>query len=183
MATNVAFRRHARTSVKTTRVRSSSLCKRMPARAEHRAVSWKPVAAVLALVAATVVAVLVWRQFGRSEGGSGLAAGQVVQQVNASGVQISLLSPTGTLHQGRNTFTIEFRSPDGRLVDAGAVRASGNMAMPGMVMSSGLQVQRTDVIGRYQATAEFGMAGAWRMAIEWDGPAGKGSVNFEGAVQ
>jgi len=155
----------------------------LPARAERRAVSWKPVAAVLALVAATVVAVLVWRQFGRSEGGSGLAAGQVVQQVNASGVQISLLSPTGTLHQGRNTFTIEFRSPDGRLVDAGAVRASGNMAMPGMVMSSELQVQRTDIVGRYQATGEFGMAGAWRMAIEWDGPAGKGSVNFEGAVQ
>ena len=103
--------------------------------------------------------------------------------MNASGVQISLLSPTGTLHQGRNTFTIEFRSADGHLVDAGAVRASGNMAMPGMVMSSGLQVQRTDVVGRYQASAEFAMAGAWRMAIEWDGPAGKGSVNFEGAVQ
>jgi hypothetical protein len=94
-----------------------------------------------------------------------------------------LLSPTGTLHQGRNVFTIEFRSADGRRVDAGAVRASGNMAMPGMVMSSGLQVQRTDVVGRYQANAEFGMAGAWHMAIEWDGPAGKGSVNFEGAVQ
>jgi copper/silver efflux system protein len=155
----------------------------LPARAERRAVSWKPVAAVLALVAATVVAVLLWRQFGRSEGGRGPAAGQVVQQVNASGVQISLLSPTGTLHQGRNTFTIEFRSADGRLVDGGAVRASGNMAMPGMVMSSGLQVQRTDVVGRYQASAEFGMAGAWHMAIEWDGPAGKGSVNFEGAVQ
>ena len=118
-----------------------------------------------------------------SGGANDAAAGQVVQQVNAGGVQISLLSPTGTLHQGRNVFTIEFRSADGRLVDAGAVRASGNMAMPGMVMSSGLQVLRTDVVGRYQASAEFGMAGAWHMAIEWDGPAGKGSVNFEGAVQ
>jgi hypothetical protein len=146
-------------------------------------VSWKPIFAVIALVVATVVALSLWRQFGRSEGSRGPAGGQVVQQVNASGVQISLLSPTGTLHQGRNTFTIEFRSADGRLVDAGAVRASGNMAMPGMVMSSGLQVQRTDVVGRYQASAEFGMAGAWRMAIEWGGPAGKGSVNFEGAVQ
>jgi Cu(I)/Ag(I) efflux system membrane protein CusA/SilA len=154
----------------------------LPARGRG-AVSWKAVFAVLALVAATVVAVSLWRQFGRSERGRGPAAGAVVQQVNASGVQISLLSPTGTLHQGRNTFTIEFRSPDGRLVDAGAVRASGNMAMPGMAMSSGLQVQRTDLVGRYQATAEFGMAGAWRMSIEWDGPAGKGSVTFEGAVQ
>ena len=37
--------------------------------------------------------------------------------------------------------------------------------------------------GRYEATAEFGMAGAWQMALEWDGPAGRGSVTFEGAVQ
>jgi len=154
-----------------------------PARAQRGAVSWKPVFAVLALVAASLVAVSLWRQFGRSEGGGSPAAGQVIQQLTASGVQISLLSPTGTLHQGRNTFAIEFRSADGRLVDAGAVRASGNMAMPGMVMSGDLQVQRTDVVGRYQASAEFGMAGAWRMAIEWDGPAGKGSVTFEGAVQ
>ena len=57
------------------------------------------------------------------------------------------------------------------------------MAMPGMVMSSGLQVERTDLVGRFQASAEFGMAGAWHMGIEWNGPAGKGLVNFEGAVQ
>jgi Cu(I)/Ag(I) efflux system membrane protein CusA/SilA len=155
----------------------------LPARAERRAVPWKPVVAVAALVAATVVAVSLWRQFGRPEGVRGPAAGQVIQQLHAGGVQISLLSPTGRLHQGRNTFTIEFRSADGRLVDAGAVRASGNMAMPGMVMSSGLQVERTNLVGQYQANAEFGMAGAWHMTIEWDGPAGKGSVNFEGAVQ
>jgi Cu(I)/Ag(I) efflux system membrane protein CusA/SilA len=155
----------------------------LPDRAERRAVSWKAAAAVVAVVAAAAVAVVSWRQFGSPQGAGGPAAGRVVQQVNARGVQISLLSPTGTLHQGRNTFTIEFRSSDGRLVDAGAVRAGANMAMPGMAMSSGLQVQRTDVAGRYQANAEFGMAGAWHMAIEWDGPAGKGSVNFEGTVQ
>ena len=57
------------------------------------------------------------------------------------------------------------------------------MSMPGMVMSSGLQLTPTGVPGRYQATAEFGMAGAWPMAFEWDGPAGRGSVNFEGVVQ
>jgi hypothetical protein len=57
------------------------------------------------------------------------------------------------------------------------------MPMPGMVMSSGLQLVRTAVAGRYAATAEFGMAGAWQMAIEWDGPAGRGQVQFEGTVQ
>ena len=57
------------------------------------------------------------------------------------------------------------------------------MTMPGMVMSGGLEVRPTGVPGRYAATAEFGMAGAWPMAIEWNGPAGQGSVNFQGGVQ
>ena len=57
------------------------------------------------------------------------------------------------------------------------------MAMPGMAMSGGLEVQSHDRAGRYVATAEFGMAGAWHMGIEWTGPAGHGSVNFEGTVQ
>jgi Cu(I)/Ag(I) efflux system membrane protein CusA/SilA len=155
----------------------------LPTPAVRRAQPWKPIVATLSVVIAAAMVVLLWRHAVGSGGANEPAAGQVVQQVNAGGVQISLLSPSGTLHQGRNVFTIEFRSADGRLVDAGAVRASGNLAMPGMVMSSGLQVQRTAAVGRYQANAEFGMAGAWHMAIEWDGPAGKGSVNFEGAVQ
>jgi copper/silver efflux system protein len=113
---------------------------------------------------------------------SGGAAG-VVQTVRSGELEIVLLSPSGTLRAGRNTFTIEFRSASGQLVDVGRVRASANMPMPGMVMSSGLQVTGTAFPGRYQATAEFGMAGAWQMAIEWDGPAGRGSVNFEGLVQ
>ncbi len=155
----------------------------LPAASERGAVQWKPVITTLAMVIVVAVAIASWRHAKPPGGANARAAGQVVQQVNAGGVRISLLSPTGTLHQGRNVFTIEFRSGDGRLVDAGAVRASGNMAMPGMVMSSGLQLRRTDVVGRYRASAEFGMAGAWHMAIEWEGPAGSGSVNFEGTVQ
>ena len=97
---------------------------------------------------------------------------------------VVLLSPGGVLRQGRNTFTIEFRSADsGTLVDAGSVRASANMAMPGMVMSSGMQAQPTGTPGRYTGSADFGMAGAWQMTIDWDGAAGSGSVSFEGAVQ
>jgi Cu(I)/Ag(I) efflux system membrane protein CusA/SilA len=108
----------------------------------------------------------------------------VIQTVRAGDIEVVLLSPTGTLRQGRNSFTIEFRrAGTTTLVDAGTVRASANMPMPGMVMSGGLQVTPTTAPGRYAATAEFGMAGAWQMAIEWDGPAGTGSVNFEGGVQ
>jgi hypothetical protein len=106
-----------------------------------------------------------------------------VTQIRSGALTIAVVSPTGTLHQGRNTFTIEFRSANGSLVDVGTVHASANMPMPGMVMSGGLEVRRMSVPGRYQATAEFGMAGAWQMAVEWDGPAGHGSVNFQGPVQ
>ena len=112
------------------------------------------------------------------------SVGTVVQTIRAGDLDIALLSPTGTLRQGRNSFTFEFRRTGSTtLVDVGSVRASANMPMPGMVMSSGLQVTPTGVPGRYAAIAEFGMAGAWPMVIEWNGPAGQGSVNFQGGVQ
>jgi Cu(I)/Ag(I) efflux system membrane protein CusA/SilA len=131
-----------------------------------------------------VATFLVWRMASpTSDQAEGSGAG-VIQTVRAGDLDVVLLSPTGTLRQGRNAFTIEVRrAGTNTLVDVGTVRASANMPMPGMVMSGGLQVAPTGVPGRYSATAEFGMAGAWQMAIEWDGPAGKGSINFEGGVQ
>jgi copper/silver efflux system protein len=138
------------------------------------------VLAIGAIVAIVTAAALVqtWRAHRSVEG----PAGAPVQQIRSGDLTIVLLSPTGTLHQGRNAFTIEFRGANGSLVDVGAVRTGANMTMPGMAMSGGVQVRQTTA-GRYQATAEFGMAGAWKMAIEWDGPAGRGSVNFEGTVR
>ncbi len=144
---------------------------------------WRTIRVTVAIAAMVAIGALVWRDRQRAIPGRDSANGQIVQRLQAGDLQVLLLSLTGTLHQGRNAFSFEFRGSDGRLVDVGAVRASANMAMPGMVMSSGLQVQRTAVAGRYDATAEFGMAGAWHMAIEWDGPRGHGSINFEGAVQ
>jgi Cu(I)/Ag(I) efflux system membrane protein CusA/SilA len=108
----------------------------------------------------------------------------VVQTVRAGALDVVLLAPAGVLRQGRNAFTIEFRhAGTGTLADVGTVRASALMPMPGMVMSGGVQVEPAATRGRYSATAEFGMAGAWQMAIEWEGPAGSGSVSFEGGVQ
>jgi Cu(I)/Ag(I) efflux system membrane protein CusA/SilA len=110
-------------------------------------------------------------------------AGAPVQQIRSGDLTIVLSSPTGALHMGRNAYTFEFRGANGSLIDVGVVRSSANMTMPGMAMSGGVEVSRTTAPGRYQATAEFGMAGAWKMAIEWDGPAGRGSVDFEGPVR
>jgi len=147
------------------------------------AFSWRPIAIALGLVVVIAAAVIGWRTYqSRSSVGSTVGL-TTVQQVRAGDLRIVLLSPTGPLKQGRNSYTIEFRSPDGALVDVGTVKASANMTMPGMAMTGGTRIQRTPVAGRYEATAEFAMAGAWQMAFEWDGPAGHGSVNFEGAVQ
>jgi Cu(I)/Ag(I) efflux system membrane protein CusA/SilA len=139
-------------------------------------------ATVAALVA--IVSLAVWKSLtGAGDRAQPDSAG-IVQSIRAGDLDVVLLSPTGTLRQGRNTFTIEFR-PTGTetLADVGTVHASANMAMPGMVMSGGLQVTPTATPGRYAATAEFGMAGAWQMSIEWDGPAGRGSVSVQGGVQ
>jgi len=144
----------------------------------------------VALVALIIVVVIgaglaLWKNFGsRSPSSDAVSAANVVRTIRSGNIDVVLLSPTGVLRQGRNTFTIEFRSADrGTLVDAGSVRASANMPMPGMVMSSGLRVQPTGTPGRYRGSAEFGMAGAWQMTIDWDGAAGRGSASFEGAVQ
>ena len=128
----------------------------------------------------------VWRMAGRGRNVSGAVVSDsaIVQTVRAGDVEIVLRSPDAALRLGRNSFTIEFRRPEtGELLDVGTVRASANMAMPGMVMSSGLQVAAGDEPGRYRATAEFGMSGTWQMALEWNGPAGQGSVTFQGSVQ
>jgi copper/silver efflux system protein len=151
-----------------------------PGRGSRRAVALTT--GFLALVVLT--SFVVWRTRGPSGGVTDQRTVEIVQTVRAGDLDIVLLSPTGTLRQGRNDFTLEFRrAGTTAVVDAGSVRASANMAMPGMVMSSGLQLAPTGVPGRYAATAEFGMAGAWQMAIEWNGPAGQGSVNFQGGVQ
>jgi hypothetical protein len=133
----------------------------------------------VALIAAAVGLAQTWRLHRVEQS----PAGASIQQIRSGDLTIVLLSPTGTLHQGRNNYTFEFRSATGSLVDVGSVHSSGNMTMPGMVMSGSVEVSRTAVPGRYQATAEFGMAGAWKMAIEWDGPTGRGAVDFEGTVR
>ena len=116
--------------------------------------------------------------------GCGGAAMTEVQKVRSGTLDLVLLSPQDALRHGKDTFVIEFRSVSGgALVDVGQVKATANMPMAGSPMFGTVDVQRTDVPGRYAATGEFSMAGTWRMTIQWDGPAGPGSVTFPGSVQ
>jgi len=107
-----------------------------------------------------------------------------IQKIRSGSLDVVLLSARDGLRHGKDDFVIEFRSTaDGKLVDVGNVKATANMPMAGTPMFGTLDVQRTGVGGRYAANAEFPMAGTWRLAIEWDGPAGKGSSVFSGTVK
>ena len=106
-----------------------------------------------------------------------------LQKVKSGTLDVVLLSPREALRHGKDDFVIEFKSPDGKLVDVGEVRGNASMPMSGMPMFGSVTVQRGDVPGRYRADAEFSMAGTWRLTLDWDGPAGKGSVAFSGTVQ
>jgi hypothetical protein len=106
-----------------------------------------------------------------------------LQRVRSGALDVVVLSTHEALQHPKDDFIVEFRSAGGTLVDVGDVRATATMPMAGVPMMGGITIRRTDVPGRYRALGEFSMAGTWRMGIEFDGPAGKGSVTFAGAVQ
>jgi hypothetical protein len=143
---------------------------------------------IWALVGTGAVLVVVaglWVGRGRGQPDtSDVPTGVPIQTLRSGDLVVTVLAPSGAIRQGRSTYTIEFRSAStNRPVDVGTVRASAAMPMPGMVMSGGVRVSPGGTTGRYVATGEFGMAGAWQMTIEWNGPAGRGTVSFEGEVQ
>jgi hypothetical protein len=131
-------------------------------------------------VVAVTAAVFVVACGGNGASGTNL---KEVQRVKSGDLDIVLLSEDGALNQGKDAFVIEFRKADGSLVDAGTVSTSANMPMAGMTMPGSVEVERSDVAGRYRATGDFGMAGGWQMKVEWNGPAGQGSASFDGTVQ
>ena len=114
--------------------------------------------------------------------GGGSAKLTELHRVKSGGLDVVLLSPHDAIQHGKDRFFIEFRF-NGNLVEVGNVRAMANMPMAGMAMFGNVDVQRTNVPGRYAASGQFEMAGTWRTTIEWDGAVGKGSVTFSETVQ
>ena len=111
-------------------------------------------------------------------------AGTVLETIRTGDLVVTLSNPEGGLRTGSNRFRIEFRSATTNdRIDVGTVALAASMAMPGMVMNSPITIAPAGQPGLYDATGDFGMAGSWRMAIEWNGPAGRGSAIFEGNVQ
>jgi hypothetical protein len=136
-----------------------------------RLIKWCCVACAVVSAAATTLA---------CGGGEALTE---LQRVKSGPLDIVLLSSHDAFRHGSDSFVIEFRSAPDRLVDVGDVRASATMPMPGMPMMGAIDVKRTGVPGRYDASAKFEMAGTWRMTLEWQGTQGRESATFSGSVQ
>jgi Cu(I)/Ag(I) efflux system membrane protein CusA/SilA len=141
--------------------------------------TWAASLVVLALAAGA--AVWLWT---RTSATDPAASSQVLQTVQAGDLVVTVSNAAGRLQQGENALRIEFRSSrSGDLVDVGSVQVAATMAMPGMIMPATISVTPSPAAGVYDATGVFSMAGAWRFTLEWEGPAGRGTAAFDGAVQ
>jgi hypothetical protein len=106
-----------------------------------------------------------------------------LKRAHVNTLDIVFLSEEETLRKGKGSFVLEFRGPDGQLVDVGTVRVNATMTMPGMSPMFGEStVNPTATKGRYDVRSDLSMAGGWRFVIEWSGPAGRGSTSLAGTV-
>ena len=107
-----------------------------------------------------------------------------LQRTKSGDLDVVLLGPSDALPQGKGFAILEFRDSSSGLVDVGTVKVNATMAMAGMSpMIGGSDVKPTPAPGRYEIATDFSMAGTWQLAIEWDGPKGRGSARMPGTVR
>ena len=108
-----------------------------------------------------------------------------LHRVKSGNLDVVVLSENDAVRQGADNIFVEFRSAsDNQLVDVGDVRASATMPMAGMApMVGNIDVRPTDTDGRYVLATSLSMVGDWRIGLEWDGPAGRGSASVSIAAQ
>jgi hypothetical protein len=106
-----------------------------------------------------------------------------LDRARSGDLDVVLLSSDGALTHGKDSFTVEFRRGD-NLVDVGTVKGAATMPMAGLpAMLGSVFVDPGDAPGRYTATTDLSMSGGWQLAVEWDGPAGKGRTSFDTVVE
>lgn len=105
---------------------------------------------------------------------------KVIQTHKTKEMVITLMSESGQLTKGHNSFVLEFTSSTTKQrLDVGKVAFDTSMAMPGMApMVAGATITLDKVPGRYLATITFQDTGTRQVTLTWDGPAGKGSTRF-----
>ena len=101
-----------------------------------------------------------------------------LQRVRAGELDVILLSPDGSVSDGKDTVVVEFRRGD-TLADVGTVKGFASMPMAGLPdMMGSAFLERAKEPGRYDAELDLSMSGGWQLKLEWDGPAGKGTASI-----
>lgn len=143
-----------------------------------------PLGVAVGAAAIVLVALVAWWAMDRRRAVEPAAPGDLVQSTTVAGVRVDLRSLQGHPHQGRNALVFEFRSAaTGALVAVDDVHVTATMSMPGMAMSGDMEIGAPDPPGRFPVSAEFGMAGAWRFTVRWNGPGGHQLAAFDGDVR
>jgi Cu(I)/Ag(I) efflux system membrane protein CusA/SilA len=100
------------------------------------------------------------------------------------GVRVTVRVEGGTLSRSDSQMRIEFRDATTDALRAvERVSVSATMSMPGMAMTAGGGVNAEGNAGVFVATTSFGMSGAWRLTVSWQGRSGTQSISFDGDVQ
>lgn len=105
-------------------------------------------------------------------------AKQTVSSVIAgNGLSATIASFDGTMHRGKQSFTISFVEGSGKTVDVGSVALNFRMPAMGSMaeMNAGATLTKTDKPGVYNGVADFSMVGDWDGQVTYEGAAGKGS--------
>jgi len=108
-----------------------------------------------------------------------------LQRTKSGDMDVVLLAQKDAIPPGKSQATLEFQTgADHHLVDVGTVKVGASMEMAGMgPMLGSVFVNKSDTPGRYTLDTDLGMTGTWRLKVDWDGPAGTGSVTFPGTVR
>ena len=92
-----------------------------------------------------------------------------IEQKRAGDYLITLSSESGSLKQGSNNLTLEFRKRD-QLADPGNVEVKPMMEMKGMgPMLANTKAPPSGTPGRYNVTTDLSMAGPWKFMVTFSG--------------
>src|SRR6266496_3633092 len=134
---------------------------------------FKWIALIIGLVAIFYAGQFAWHKLRSTQ-----ISGAPFLTQNVNDLTANFIAPAGALRRGNNEVMIEFRDREGQLVDVGNVKFDLNMNMPGMQMSSGGTIERTNTPGRYRAKIKIDMSGDWNAKISYEGPRGNGQTSF-----
>jgi len=92
-----------------------------------------------------------------------------IQQQRSGDYVITLSNETGSLKQGANNLTLEFRRGD-QLADPGNVEVKPMMEMKGAgPMLANTKATPSSTPGRYDVTTDLAMAGPWKFMVTFSG--------------